>query len=93
MAMENVAALDAVKSKVIVTTCPHCFHTIGNEYPQFGGNSVMKHHTEFIDELHSGGRLKLAANADGSVTHHDPCYLGRLMVFDQPRLIESTVLG
>jgi Fe-S oxidoreductase len=92
MATENVAALDALKSKVIVTTCPHCFHTIANEYPQFGGNYVTKHHTEFIDELIRDGRLRVAANADGSVTYHDPCYLGRHnAVFDQPRtLIQST---
>jgi Fe-S oxidoreductase len=92
MATENVAALDALKPKVIVTTCPHCFHTIGNEYPQFGGNYVMKHHTEFIDELIRDGKLKVAANGDGSVTYHDPCYLGRHNgIFDQPRaLIQST---
>jgi Fe-S oxidoreductase len=92
MATENVAALEALKPKVIITSCPHCFHTIGKEYPQFGGNFVMKHHTEFIDELIRDGKLKVAANADGSVTYHDPCYLGRHNgIFDQPRaLIQST---
>jgi Fe-S oxidoreductase len=92
MAMENVAALDAAKPKVIVTTCPHCFHTIANEYPQFGGNYVVKHHTEFIDELIRDGKLRISPNANGSVTYHDPCYLGRHNgIFDQPRaLIQST---
>lgn len=92
MAEENIAALNAIQPKTIVTTCPHCFHTIANEYPQFGGNFTVKHHTEFIDELIRAGKLRLTAGGDGSVTYHDPCYLGRHNgIFDQPRaLIQST---
>ncbi len=86
MAMENVEVLNAINPKMIVTTCPHCFHCLANEYPQFGGNYVVKHHTDFINELIRGGKLRVSPAADGAIAYHDPCYLGRHNgIFEQPR--------
>ena len=79
MASANVARLNAVNPKRIVVTCPHCFHNIGREYHQFGGNYEVLHHTELIAELIQAGQLPPSANPAGwsNVTFHDPCYLGR----------------
>jgi Fe-S oxidoreductase len=78
LAAQNIATLDGYGVKKVLTACAHCFNTIKNEYPQFGGTYEVVHHTEFISELISSGRLKLeGAASEGTMTFHDPCYLGR----------------
>jgi Fe-S oxidoreductase/nitrate reductase gamma subunit len=78
LASANVEILNEVAPKRIVTTCPHCLHTIKNEYPAFGGNYAIIHHTQLINELVGAGKIKLSVSPEAyTVTLHDPCYLGR----------------
>lgn len=82
LAQANVELLNEVAPKRIVTTCPHCLHTLKNEYPAFGGNYQVVHHTQLINELISAGHLQLDPQASildqsSKITFHDPCYLGR----------------
>jgi Fe-S oxidoreductase len=96
MAAANVATLNEVGPPRIVVTCPHCFHNLGKEYHQFGGNYEVVHHTELIDELITAGRVPMSAHPgqQPNVTFHDPCYLGRHNnVVQEPRAVLNRVSG
>ena len=92
-AMGNIQVLNAYEVKSIVTTCPHCFNTPKNEYPELGGNYEVKHHSQFLQELINQGKLSVEGGVfkGKKITFHDPCYLGRANdVYEAPRnLIEK----
>ncbi|KIZ19554.1 (Fe-S)-binding protein [Streptomyces natalensis] len=105
---ENVASLNAAfgeddedestkkpkSSKKIVATCPHCFNTIANEYPQLGGEYEVIHHTQLLQHLVDEGKLIPVTPVEGLITYHDPCYLGRHnKVYTPPREIIAKVPG
>ncbi|MDO8805829.1 MAG: (Fe-S)-binding protein [Elusimicrobiota bacterium] len=74
----NVELFKELKVKKIITPCPHCYNTFKNEYPDFGGNYEVKHHSQLIAELMESGKLKLEGNSQGRAVIHDSCYLGRV---------------
>ena len=78
LAQNNIRTLDSHKAKKVVTACPHCFNTLRNEYPQFGGRYEVQHHTQLLAELLAAGRLGGAPDTQTPVTLHDPCYLARV---------------
>ncbi len=94
LAQQNIETLNEAKARKIVASCPHCFNTIANEYPQLGGNYEVIHHTQLLARLVAEGKLTPATPVQEKITYHDPCFLGRHnRIFTAPREIMEQVPG
>ncbi len=88
----QIEELDKRNFKTLLTSCPHCFNTLKNEYPQFDGKYNVVHHSVFLSDMINSGKLKAIDKIKDTITYHDPCYLGRYQkIFDQPRKVIDAV--
>jgi Fe-S oxidoreductase len=92
MAEQNIENFKSHNVKQIITSCPHCYNTLKNEYPRFGGDFKVVHYTQFVADLIKQGKLKLTKELNSKITYHDPCYLGRYNnVYEEPRQILQSI--
>jgi Fe-S oxidoreductase len=93
-AQQNIERLNDERVRRVIASCPHCFNTIKNEYPQFGGTYEVVHHTQLLAQLIREGKLKPNKTLDGKFTYHDSCFLGRWNdIYDPPREIAEAIPG
>jgi len=93
-AKEQVEQLNSRRFRILLTSCPHCYNVLANEYPQFGGHLRVLHHSQFLDELIEQGRLVPQSRDDRKFVYHDPCFLGRYQgIYDAPRNVLGHVGG
>jgi Fe-S oxidoreductase len=94
LVQENIETLKNYRFAEIVTTCPHCYNTLKHEYPQFGGNFQVVHHTVYLWRLIQQGRLRPKGRLNLRATYHDSCYLGRYNdIYAEPRKILESIGG
>jgi Fe-S oxidoreductase len=94
LAKQNVQTLEGKGVRKIIVNCPHCFNTLRNEYPDFGGNYEVIHHTQLFARLLKEGRLRPTADVNEVLTYHDPCYLGRHNeIYEEPREMLGALPG